>query len=1207
MVAELAKRFCYRVVLPACLFTGAFLRPSFISLIYVLVALIGPAFPSIRKNVPIAVFTIAESEYEHECLDAVSYPVRFWLRQAGFIRIPQNITFSTIRLITPELLSLLGSLVALIVCTAFQTDSGTESNWRQPQQTDDLNEGLQVNEQAPSTSSATATCPIRLQHPSALKFSTAIVPSLKRVSDVLLMLFVVAIGAIQPSILNSAYFAIFLVVLTWWALYTPLRRNTFNMIKRIFILYSALHFITIYVYQIQVVQDVIPPKSFPARLVGLTALVSTKCTNQTLWWELQWPDYYSWTGYVNFGFLLLLYHVLVLQYVWTRNGVKGFGRSSVEGGMGGPNDDNGSSVHEELYALDDIRPAVPNPLEATVGFLDIEKDIDGKVLLSNSSSEEADMLNAPEQRITSEILDRQKISMIVNGPGEKTSMAAQGMQAFLYFCLYHCYVFGLLAMMTWALLYHSVFGLIFLISACFLWALRNSRKWSFALSPVILLYTEFLLVAQYIYSMDIAGELPHESFMEIIGFIFAASKTQSFVTLCVKVLLSLPIFLLLRLHLRENYYNSLTDHDRLKRLTYGTFDAITSTTYPSGRNVVQTRRSQPPRSVTHPDNAAFDFITHYFVKYWIFVVVTLLLINCPLTESRQPVLYNLGFFAFFTILIVNLHISFNFFRRTIYLFLTVLIIYTSLVLIAVYSYQFPSVDKIFQKFTGLNKNWTDDIGLVVFDNAQHDVTLLFIRLILPISLIVVTMLQLKFFHDPWTKLVKIPSAARSAPPVTPATAEAGTSAQLNTLDDTIVLAKGHMRELIEVLWRLAEVHGYRFILFIMVMVAVEHFCVLNFVIIVFVSLAACLTSLTGTISLLMCVYMSTTFIARRVYELHLSQNFDAVVVESNDTGAINDCSNGTIPCHQFKSVTTWLGFSDAADLRSDLQGLVLVIVLIGLQLCVRYRQKHRRAMLGIPEPQPGIIFPDVGPSMFDRNIVSSLKCLLNYGFYKFGLEISLAAMVVVAWIRMDMGAALLTIWLLFFVFMPRAGCRVCWPIFLIYLAVMFPLQYAMAIGLPEDWNLDYPWNGLLKQKRLDNNLSYFLDLANNRMPAFRFRGYIVADFFLLAIAAAQGVVFSSESINHPAGDNSSIYKDKEYTLFKNNPRYDFVIEQRSFVDFFKLVVFMYGHWITVIMIMAAGLGGTSLFALGYLILAFWMLWQGNNLYTMNNYGRTIYW
>lgn len=50
---------------------------------------------------------------------------------------------------------------------------------------------------------------------------------------------------------------------------------------------------------------------------------------------------------------------------------------------------------------------------------------------------------------------------------------------------------------------------------------------------------------------------------------------------------------------------------------------------------------------------------------------------------------------------------------------------------------------------------------------------------------------------------------------------------------------------------------------------------------------------------------------------------------------------------------------------------------------------------------------------------------------------------------------------------------------------------------------------------------------------------------------------------------------------------------------------MYGHWLSLIMFLAAGLGGTSLFALGYLILAFWMLWQGSNLYTMRNYKRTL--
>uniref|UniRef100_A0A7E4V9F5 Ovule protein n=1 Tax=Panagrellus redivivus TaxID=6233 RepID=A0A7E4V9F5_PANRE len=58
-------------------------------------------------------------------------------------------------------------------------------------------------------------------------------------------------------------------------------------------------------------------------------------------------------------------------------------------------------------------------------------------------------------------------------------------------------------MMTWALLYHSVFGLVFLVTACFLWALYDSRKWCFRLSPVLLIYVEFLLIAQYVYSLDL--------------------------------------------------------------------------------------------------------------------------------------------------------------------------------------------------------------------------------------------------------------------------------------------------------------------------------------------------------------------------------------------------------------------------------------------------------------------------------------------------------------------------------------------------------------------------------------------------------------------------------------------------------------------------------------------------------------------------------
>ncbi|PIO53339.1 hypothetical protein TELCIR_25328, partial [Teladorsagia circumcincta] len=69
-------------------------------------------------------------------------------------------------------------------------------------------------------------------------------------------------------------------------------------------------------------------------------------------------------------------------------------------------------------------------------------------------------------------------------------------------------------------------------------------------------------------------------------------------------------------------------------------------------------------------------------------------------------------------------------------------------------------------------------------------------------------------------------------------------------------------------------------------------------------------------------------------------------------------------------------------------------------------------------------------------------------------------------------------------------------------------------------------------------------------------------------------VFRREGI-----DNDSIFINDEYDLKPNNPRYDFIAIQRSFVDFIKIGVFHYGHWITLIMVLIAGIGGTSLFAL----------------------------
>uniref|UniRef100_A0A914MI56 Piezo TM1-24 domain-containing protein n=1 Tax=Meloidogyne incognita TaxID=6306 RepID=A0A914MI56_MELIC len=254
-------------------------------------------------------------------------------------------------------------------------------------------------------------------------------------------------------------------------------------------------------------------------------------------------------------------------------------------------------------------------------------------------------------------------------------------------------------MLVWALLYHSIIGLIFLILACFLWALVDSRKWSFRLSPLILAYVELLL--------------------------------------------SLPFFALSRLNLREIKYNSLSTQDRLKHLkNYGTFDE-SNIDGGGGKLVVGEERKE----------IHFIFISKALTKYWIFLVVICLLFNTPLASSNN--LFSIGFFIFFVFLLLIFQISFRFFRNTIFAFLTLLIIYSSLVLISIYCYQFPSVPEFLNKLTGLNLKLAEEIGLQKYEGEDFGV--LFFRLIKLISLIIVTMLQLKFFHHAWSKLVRTPS------------------------------------------------------------------------------------------------------------------------------------------------------------------------------------------------------------------------------------------------------------------------------------------------------------------------------------------------------------------------------------------------------------------------------------------------------------------
>jgi len=75
----------------------------------------------------------------------------------------------------------------------------------------------------------------------------------------------------------------------------------------------------------------------------------------------------------------------------------------------------------------------------------------------------------------------------------------------ILFILMHIFV----NFQAWSIVYHSWLTFVLLLWANVLWMIPNQRKAMMRSSPFIVLYAELLLVAQYIYGMDLNNnELP---------------------------------------------------------------------------------------------------------------------------------------------------------------------------------------------------------------------------------------------------------------------------------------------------------------------------------------------------------------------------------------------------------------------------------------------------------------------------------------------------------------------------------------------------------------------------------------------------------------------------------------------------------------------------------------------------------------------------
>lgn len=85
-------------------------------------------------------------------------------------------------------------------------------------------------------------------------------------------------------------------------------------------------------------------------------------------------------------------------------------------------------------------------------------------------------------------------------------MAASSIGKFIY---KNSYIFTNVVMMGWSIIYHSWLGFVLLIWANLIWIIPNQRKNMLRSSPFLVFYAEFLLLATYLFGMNLnEDELP---------------------------------------------------------------------------------------------------------------------------------------------------------------------------------------------------------------------------------------------------------------------------------------------------------------------------------------------------------------------------------------------------------------------------------------------------------------------------------------------------------------------------------------------------------------------------------------------------------------------------------------------------------------------------------------------------------------------------
>ncbi|XP_048018925.1 piezo-type mechanosensitive ion channel component 2 isoform X5 [Megalobrama amblycephala] len=561
-------------------------------------------------------------------------------------------------------------------------------------------------------------------------------------------------GIMLPSLTSAVYFFVFLGLCTWWSLCKTFDKLLFSCLCVLMAIFSAGHLLVLYSNQFQFLQEAIRPNDSYVSVFGISSIIQTDCSST---WKLAVNSGLKWHHFVNPIMLLVLYYTLAtLIRLWLQDPM--IMQESEEEEIKEGNETAGNSISHILsrkrllwwkahQKTEERNVVVVNsngtsfdyvsavPIENGPVSLDIystpqykvDQPVESEEKMDENTNEIVDLPLEEEEEKTDEKEEEEEEEEEKGGP-------PGALVKVFKFIMKQSYICALIAMMAWSITYVSWPTFVFLLWSCSLWMVRDRRKYAMLTSPFMVAYGNLLLVLQYIWCFERLNPVP--------GFFL--KMDIPFTELSSKILCQLSFWLLLRQSLMEKQAKmeeeaALCDVKVDEQKKGGSLESITKE---------EKDKEEEEGDENDLMHVVGKLVMALMVKYWIYICGGMFFFVS--FEEGKMVMYKIIYMMLFLSCVALYQVHYEWWRRILKYFWMSVVVYTMLVLILIYTCQFENAIATWTSMTGIKKEGLKDIGLEKFTVAD-----LFTRIFIPTSFLLVCILHLHYFHEPFLQLTDL--------------------------------------------------------------------------------------------------------------------------------------------------------------------------------------------------------------------------------------------------------------------------------------------------------------------------------------------------------------------------------------------------------------------------------------------------------------------